>query len=767
MNKNKNWFTLVELIVTITIITIVFMILLNIAPSFINHFLEQKNKLKFQQSFMLDNFYLNNKITNSFKLLSNYSSWTYKRTNSYLTLANKNWDFPYSFIYLWDNEWKILENWEKKWKIIVKNTFLYSDYVKVGNNIYYTNPWEHTIYKYDIMLNDSILVYWTKGQYWYNNLDKWLFNTPTWITYDWENTLYISDSWNNLIRTINIINWNIWKIAWNEFKSGYNKWETKIIWTDLSESLFDYPTWIVFYDNNIYLSDTHNNIIRKIDLLNNKIYTLLWSENRWFNLDNWFSYDLLINWPLALIKVSNWLIFWDVLNWKIRYYNENDDTLTTILWIEKLNNNIIDNKFSKYSKNFFNSYILSHSNWFYFNDSKNGIIYDYNFWNNNIIWDFDDSIVNLLWNLDKNILLNWDIENDIFSVWDNNDLFIPDSELFYKTSDEYFYPISWNAYLSVNTKWKYASWYINFISNMNDWDTLHIWDKIFEFDNGFLNYNLSNVVVPIWTNLSETIDNLKDLLINYDISYSWTWNTIKILSNIIGPSWNNITLSWSSINYHLENFNNKLSWWIEYTNWFFNFGFIKDFLFWEKYKLSFYISSDNIIYSDVINPLLKIQTWTWNIEEKLLYVNDKWSKKEFIIDWIWNNQLINFFVKYWERLYFDWIKIEPIWELQSFNIGDKNKFKIWILNSFFVIDENNIILDNTLDKKLMLLSPSDLFIINDDFSFFDFKSLSLNLKNDYLWNSEIENFKFIYKKNNIVYNIWVNNYNLKISNNIK
>lgn len=766
MNKNKNWFTIIELAVTLFIISIILLVLLAVFPNFIDSFVEQKNRLNFQQSFVLDNFYLNNKISNSSRILENYSSGVYNKNNSYLTLLNNNEDFPYSLIYLWDNNWKILEKDQNKWKIIVKNTFFYSDYVKINDDIYYTNPWEHTIYKYNIISKNNSLVYWTVGEYWYDNSWTWLFNTPTWITYDWLNTIYVSDSWNNLIRSINISNWEIWVLAWNELKKWYNDLENRLVWTNLSESLLDYPTWIVYDNNSIYLSDSFNNRIRKIKLWDNKIYTLLWSDYRWFNADNWLGENVFINWPLSLVKTTNWIIFWDILNWKIRYYDEVNNILTTIIWIENSNNNTWSS-FSKYTKNYFNSYISSYWSWFYFNDAKNGIIYNYSFWNNNILWDSDDSITNLLGSLDNNILINWDIENDISSIWIDNDLVINDLDLFYKTSHEYSYPVSWNSYLVVDTRGKFASWSIIFNSNTSDWDLLQIWDRIFEFDDGLLNYSLSNIVIPIWITMFETVNNLIDSLNNYQVRYFGTWNIINIYSNIVWEAWNNIAFSWASLNYSLNNLNNKLVGGIEYNSWYLSFNFINDFLSWEKYKLSFYISSDKVINTEVIEPLLKIKTWTWNIEEKVLNITDKWIKKEFVFNWIWKNQNIEFFIKYWEKIYFDLIKIEPIWEIQSLNLLDNNKFKIWILNSFYVLDSDNFILDNTLDRKLMLLWNWSFTSINNNFSLYDFRTLLLNWKNDYLWSSIIEDFHFENRKSSIIYDIWVDRYNLKISNNIK
>ena len=769
MNKNNIWFTLIEIVITLSITSIIFTSLALILPNLSDTFISQKEHLNFQQNFTLDNFYLNNKIINSEKILNNYSSGTYNKDNSYLTLLNNEDDLNYSIIYLWSNTWSILETDNTKWNIIVKNTFFYSDYVKVwSNDIYYTNPWEHSIYKYNILLSSSSLAFWEKNIFWYNDSWIWLFNTPTWITYnETSDILYIADSWNNVIRSINLSNWDISTIAWNNLHLWYNIGETNTLWTDLIDSLLDYPTWLEYYNDSIYISDTYNNRVRKIDLSQDKIYTLFWSDNFWFNNDNWIWNETYINYPLSIVKISNWIIFWDTLNWKIRYYNENDNTILTILWIEKLNNNFNINIFSKYSKNYYNSYIQAYSNWFYFNDLKNWIIYDYNFWINSIIWDNDDVISNILWNLDKNILINWDIENNITSLSSTNDLIISDTEIFAKTSDQYISPLSWNSYLTINTKWKTASWTISFTSNVNDWEIIQISDKIFEFDDWLLLYEIWNIVIPIWDTLNQTIENLENWLYNNDIKNTLYWESIQIFAKDIWTSWNNTVFSWSSDNYSLLPTTWTLLWWIEYSSWTKQFEFKKNLITNWKYKLVFYTASDESINTSIIEPLLTINTWTWNIEEKILNTENKWSKKEIVFNWNWNNQNINFIIKDWEQIYIDYIQITSIWDIQLFDFENKNKFQIWILNSFFILDSEKILLNNTLDKELLLIYSWWLDTINENFSMYDFKSSNLNLQNDYKGESIIKNFQYTNNNNNLIYNIWIDGYSLKISNNIK
>lgn len=766
MKKNKTWFTLTEIIITLMITSVLLIILINIYPNLVSTFWKQKRDLLFQQSVILDNFYLNKKISNSNKILDSHSSWSISRYNSYLTFLNKVWDLHYSTVYLWDENWNIL-TWNKKqsWKLIVKNHFLYSSYVQVWNEIYFTNPWKHTINKYSSWASISEVVYWISWTYWFSNDWSWLFNTPTWITTDGSN-LYISDTGNNVIRRINLSSKLITKIAWTPWSSWYNDWENSTIWTSNLDILFDTPTSIYYDNNNLYISDTYNNRIRKIDLSSDfKSYTIIWWDTLWYNIDIWDVWDVNINYPLSLIKTNSWIIFSDILNWKIRYYNDITKQIKTIVWLENINN-YSSTILWKYSKNYFNSNIESYASWFYFNDLYNSVIYDYNYWDW-IIGNNDDTINKILWNTDKNILINWDFENDILSIGGNNDIVTSDNEIFSTTQGDYIYPISAKKCLSVNTLWKYASWVINFVSNPSDWDLIQIYDKIFEFDDGNMIYSPWNILIPIWTSINDTLNNLVTEFWNYNIKSLVNWNKIIITYNNYWNIWNNAIFSWTSLSYSLTPSLGKLSWWIDYSTWTFDFSFTKKLTKHEKYKLSFYVSSDLKITSDVLNPLLTIKTWTWNVDEKFINFDNKWFRKEIVFDWSWEDQKIQFLVKNWIKLYFDNIKLIATSNLENLDLLNRNNFKLQSLDNFYIQNLNKILLWDVSNNRILLVDWLDYKSIINDFYLFDVNTFSINLKNDYEWNSILENLNFEKSDNRIIYTLWKNDYKLKISNNIK
>lgn len=765
MKNSKKWFTLVEIIITLFITSILLIIIINVYPNLISTFTKQKQNLLFQQSAILDNFYLNKKITNSNRVFSEYSTGQLWRYNSKLLFLNKPWNLHYSNIYLWNDNWKIISNAQRQdAKAIVKNDLFYSSFVTVWQDIYFTNPWNHTINKILSWSVVSTVVYWISWTKWYSNTLSWIFSMPTWLAINW-NTLYVADTWNSLVRKIDLTSWIISDLAWIKWQSGYNDLETDILWTNNSSVLFDNPTSLVYYSWSIFVSDTYNNRVRKIDLSLWKTFSIIWSDNFWFNSDNLDNKQVLINYPLSIDAVSNWIIFWDVLNWKIRYYNDLTKEVKTLVWIESLWN-LSKNIISKYNKNYYNSYIQSYLTGFYFNDLYNSIIYNYTFWDW-IIWNSDDKIELFLWNNSSNILNNWDVENDISVLNSNNDLSISDNEIFSKVVGNYVYPISWENYLQAQTFWKYAKWEINFSWNPVDWNKIQYNDKIFEFDDWTLTYDIWNIVIPIWINLDETITNVLTEFKNYKIKSTREWNKIKIVYSDSWNIWNNCVFTWTWINFTFSPSSWKLTWWITLNTGYYSFNFTKNLIQNEKYKLSFYYSSDTNTFWDILNPLLIVNTWTWNVETKIVNSTSKWQKVDIIFNWLWNNQVINFSVKNSLKLNLDNISLVPISNWQNIDISKYDKIKFLNLQSFFVINNNKILLSDFYNKKLYYISFWILNTVISDLYLFDLDSLSLNLKNDYISNSVIDKLAFEIINNWIIYYLWKWDFSLKITNNIK
>lgn len=751
MKTNKHAFTLIEIVITLVITSLLFLIIAWIYPYLNDTFQKQKENLEFQQSFVLDSFYLNGAVNNSFKILNNYYSWVFQRGNSYITLLNKPQEIHYSVIYLWDDNWDIQA--QEKMKLNIKKIFLYSDFVKIADDMYFTNPGNHTIEKISLGNSKSEVVFWKEGISWYDNTWNWLFNTPTGITTDWEN-LYVSDSGNNLIRKIHLPSHTISVFAWIYNKSWWNENETSSAWTHRNEALFDYPTAIKFQAGNLYISDTLNNRIRKIT--GDSVYTLIGANKTWFNWDIGIAENILIHFPLSLEKISSWVIFGDIWNGKLRFLNEYTQEVKTIFWMETQQQ--VYWEFSRYNKSFYNTQIQAYWSWFYFNNWVEGVIYNYNFWPDNKIGTEDDSIFYTLGSGNKNLFSNGSFEKN-----DLNDIFFDDNEVFSISWGKDIYPIFWEKYLQIDTRGKTASWMIHFLSNPLDGDRVQIGDKKFEFDDDGI-FQIETIPILLWQNIEETFANTIDEFQNYNISYQIiSENKVKVFAKSIWNIWNQ-TPFMSTIDI-LPNAGTLLGGVDFWEEEYFDFQIKKLLEVWKKYRLSFYIWAENNILSEILSPVF-IAEWL-TFEEKFLNIYDKWAKKEFIIEGDGSDTIFFQFKKGYQ-FYIDNIELVAIDDIQDFsNLKDPLSIKLWLLQSFY-IDENKYYFSDIENKKMYFLDSENLTSINDNFSFFDIKALKINLKYDYIWISIIDTLTFwLSNFTNIVYEIWKSDYLLKLSNNIK
>ncbi|CAN1501635.1 NHL repeat [Burkholderiaceae bacterium] len=95
-----------------------------------------------------------------------------------------------------------------------------------------------------------------------------LFNQPTGIAIDTtNNVVYVSDSSNHTIRKIDITSGTVTTIAGVAGTSGYKNSATG------SSANFYVPTTLVFTNNALYVTDTRNHAIRKIDTTTNAVTT--------------------------------------------------------------------------------------------------------------------------------------------------------------------------------------------------------------------------------------------------------------------------------------------------------------------------------------------------------------------------------------------------------------------------------------------------------------------------------------------------------------
>jgi len=226
--KNKRAFTLVELIVWITISMLLMVSVGVFVSTWMSNITLQKKVLEDNKKTSSDILYLQKSILNSKQYISNIwtNTWILLKQNKYF---DKGW---FSYIWVKEFDWKYCSAWE-----ITKTNHLY-----VSNFIPLTNV----------------------------NIDNWNNN--------WD---YKSDISKHQI--LKKISWKWETIVWKDiFWDKFSEWD---LWTDV---FLNSPTWLVEIDWKIVFSDTLND--RVLYLSGSKVYTLL-DEIDWVNEPIWLAYN--------------------------------------------------------------------------------------------------------------------------------------------------------------------------------------------------------------------------------------------------------------------------------------------------------------------------------------------------------------------------------------------------------------------------------------------------------------------------------------------
>lgn len=111
--------------------------------------------------------------------------------------------------------------------------------------------------------------------------------------------LYVADTGNHTIRRIDLDTNVVSTLAGSSGIFGYNAGETNTSGTDLGNVRLNGPMGLFASGTTLYVSDTFNNRIRKIDLSVAKTYTLAGSDLYGSNGDSFTSATgALLNYPL-------------------------------------------------------------------------------------------------------------------------------------------------------------------------------------------------------------------------------------------------------------------------------------------------------------------------------------------------------------------------------------------------------------------------------------------------------------------------------------
>lgn len=476
---NKRWFTLVEILVWISIsVILMFWVSIFVVDSIKNITL-QKKILNNEREF--DKFYtevfedINSKSTNFEKIFSSWFliSWTdifWKWNFSYIWVKTFTWYCEYDLAketkHLQIINFSPFEN--SSFDIFNNNYFSWTS-INVSWDIYKTDTKNHNVYK-----NNELIIW--KWVFWDRIGNSWIstyLRNPTWLAYyDWK--LFISDTWNN--RILYFLNWKIYKFL------------------DINDWILS-PTWILF--------------------------------------DNWVLY-ISNSWKWEILSYEVWQISAPT-NVNLKFNVEND-----IFWVNEINIvfrnkswNIVDISAPTSTWSFTFSWITksvwdSVSAWnqlkYSFSSSKNILQWNYSIDISSISWDFASN-----WNYYIELNISWEkYYFPFFTRWTWNIFTNKNNNILKKVYSWLWYPTwievdSWNLVvydflqrkkIKITKSWSYV-----WAENLHDfafWNILKSYSKISDF-----------IISDFKSNYSSWLLNLKvDYYKNFDC-YDENQNILK------------------------------------------------------------------------------------------------------------------------------------------------------------------------------------------------------------------------------------------------
>jgi hypothetical protein len=267
---NKKAFTLIELVVWITIS----MILMVSVGIFVNNWMAN---IITQQKVIENTTNLTEFTSNIHTAINLMSSWTFQpqETSSWIIFKRGKNLWEWWFSYVW--EMNSIEDADWNW-------------------IYCLSWSEDTKTKHIVLKN--FIPFEEEGEDIFDDYDQIL---------TWSSLWYISEQKNHVIKNSA---WDIiiWKwIFWDKFEEWAN-------WTDI---YLNSPTWLTkdIPNNILFISDTLNNRILYYDITTNIIKILL-DESDWLNEPTWLYYR---SSEKALYIANSW-------NWEILKYSSKSDT---------------------------------------------------------------------------------------------------------------------------------------------------------------------------------------------------------------------------------------------------------------------------------------------------------------------------------------------------------------------------------------------------------------------------------------------------------
>ncbi len=419
---NKKWFTLIEVLVWVSISTILMISIWALISWWIKNVTTQEKSFDDNDNYLV----FENKINDIFSRID--KNFTPQKTTSWVILKiNSNFDEGW-FTYIWStgsiineqNDWVYCLSWSENTNtnhLFIKNFIAFEenteDIFKNFNEILESKPIEIDWKKYKSLTKKHIIVKEEVGE-WKTVVWKWIF--------------------------------------WDEFKA----------WSKWIDIYLNNPTWLAKNWDILFISDTLNNRVLYYDTKKDKIDILL-NENDWLFEPTGLLYNISEN----ALYISN--------SWKaeiLKFYSKQIETPSlTLKWISQ--NNIKEFSIEFFDQNW--EKIIENGN----NMNKLSIdISDYRVW----VWDsykIEDNklIFSFSWGTKKNFdndfitikgINNFSNTGSYYVRLDINDTFYP----FFNQSDNNLLTIDDNK-LEIYEKWlEYDTWFRwnkNSRNNFLDW----------------------------------------------------------------------------------------------------------------------------------------------------------------------------------------------------------------------------------------------------------------------------------------------------------
>lgn len=282
---NNKGFTLTELMVSLTILGMLFWLIYN-TLSDLSRTGNNSKKIIVSQS----------EIAENFSIISDYiwEAEEFNLINSALLLKNKEKS-------KYKSQFNLIKTTEADGnRILISSLNIFNDtaYDEKAKTIYFSNTWKWTIEAFDLNLWERYVILSNR-------------NNPTWLALS-HDKLYFSEKWLHVIESVprDILTNNYSE----EERSKKIKIEAGMAWNaGFYGNELSYPNWLAFADWVLFIVDTWNNAIKALDTKTWETLILIAKKQE----ENADFYDLSLNHPTDIDFIKDSIILTDTNNNRI------------------------------------------------------------------------------------------------------------------------------------------------------------------------------------------------------------------------------------------------------------------------------------------------------------------------------------------------------------------------------------------------------------------------------------------------------------------